>query len=404
MHPISRIINRIPKTLRSTSFPLSKINPEIFEGLQRGISLFDDGKKLVSMEDIAFLTKHLETVDVFRGCSVGCTHCLKNAVCSPKNARSILFEDLIRFTEGFKRLNERLGFNVLEGNKYINIVDDSNPTDFPIRGLNRQHSVAEATELIFKNLRIPILFVTSGWNKKSKFAQQSAEELAKQFTQNPQSLKSFEVSINPFSLIMENSRQALKSGNSEKANLCRDLYTSRIANAITTFFDLFKGKKPKGELIYRHANKFEGNELVGEEETRKLYFEIYEKIKGIIGERIEEAPLLNPEIVTKFDKSHLIRPTGRARKYFPFSYNMQLQSELLTECEKWNSMTEKEQREFLKNCSLKCVDINGRVYSTFPAIAHCENMPVEITVPTDIKLNYINKQKTAPVFSDIELK
>ena len=61
--------------------------------------------------------------------------------------------------------------------------------------------------------------------------------------------------------------------------------------------------------------------------------------------------------------------------------------------------------EFLKNYSLKCVDINGQVYSTFPAIrVHSENMPIELTVPTHIKLNYINKQDSAPVFSDIELE
>jgi hypothetical protein len=83
---------------------------------------------------------------------------------------------------------------------------------------------------------------------------------------------------------------------------------------------------------------------------------------------------------------------------------MKLQSELIAETEKWNKMSAEEKKAFLKDFSIKCIDINGNVYSTFPSTkTHSENIPIELTVPADITLNYINKQKTTPVFSDIEL-
>lgn len=400
---INESLRRIPQSVKDSEFPLGQINPDSIEGIQRGIPLFDDGDSFVSMRDIDFTTKGLETADLFRGCSVGCTHCLKNAI--PHQNSSILFEDLVRFTEGFKTLNERLGFNVLNGNQYLNIVDDSNPTDAPIKGKTGNHGVGEAVKVIYDNLGMPVLFVTSGWNSKSEQAQNSAEEIAKTFRQNPKSLKSLEVSVNPFAGIMEASRQALASGDKEKAELYRNIYTDRMANTVATFYDLFEGNDPKGKLIYRHANNFDGNELVGEEETRKLYSEIYAKLKDRVGDRIEEAPTLKPDIVTKFDKSHLIEPSGRARRYFPYGYNMDVQSDLIAETERWEAMNPEEKRQFLRDCAIKCVDINGHVYTTFPAInTKSENAPIELTVPTDIRLNYENKEQTQPVFSDIELE
>lgn len=91
---------------------------------------------------------------------------------------TILFEDLVRFLDGFKALNERLGFNVFQGNKYVNIIDDSNPSDIPIRGKSRNHSVNEALKMIYEKINLPSIFVTSGWNSASKYSQQSSEELA----------------------------------------------------------------------------------------------------------------------------------------------------------------------------------------------------------------------------------
>lgn len=389
-------IAKIPSSIKNSGFPLTKIKPEVIEGIQKGIPLFD-GERFVKLDDIAFITKNLETLNLFRGCTVGCTHCLKNA--KPDKKRTILFEDLERFTDGFRSLSQRLGFDVLNGNKYLSIVDDSNPSDFPIEGLSSKHSVVEAMQLIYKKLNIPTLFVTSGWSKASKYAQENAERLVKEIKSNPDSVEKVEISVNPFLNIMENSRQALKNGEKDKSVFFRNIYTSRMANVISTFIDLFS--LDKASIIYRHAASGDG---VGEGETKKLYEEIYNKLREIIGSRIEEFPSLSPENLTRFDKSHLIEPSGRARKYFSKEENMKLQSELAEEYLAWQELSPEERKAELRDTAVKCIDINGRVYATKPASrVTFVNTPIEITTPTDIQLNYLNSRETNPVFSDIEL-
>ena len=400
---INQAIKSIPSSIKVGEFPLDKVNTKLLEGIQAGIPLFD-GKNQVKLNDIAFITKKFETLNLFRGCNVGCTHCLKNAMPFSKKNSSILFEDLMRLTDGFKTLSERLGFNILNGNDYINIIDDANPIEAPIKGLTGSHDLSEAINNIYNSLRIPVLIVTSGWNKNNLFAQQSAEKLNTDAILNPQLFKSIQISINPFSGIMEKSREALNGGNKEKAALLRNEYVDRMVNAFLTFWNMFTGTNPKGEIIYRHANNNYGNELVNEFETKNLYTEIYNKLGTILGVRINDAPSIHPDIITKFDKSHLIEPSGRARKYFPYTYNMRIQSELISEYQRWDQMSEEEKYNFLKDFSLKCIDINGQVYTTSPALnVNGVNSPIELTKYTDIRLNYANDINMKPVFSDIDL-
>lgn len=395
---LSTELNKIPLEIKKSNCPLARINAKSLEGIQKGIPLFD-GEKLITLEDIAFITKNFETLNLFRGCTLGCTHCLKNAKKALENFRTILFEDLERFTEGFKELNERLNFNVFKGSNYINIIDDSNPSDYPIQGLTSKHSTTEAMKLIYDKLHIPTLFVTSGWNKTSHYAQENAEELVKMIKQNPDSVEKVEISINPFLQIMEKSRQELQNGDPDKANLLRNIYTSRMANSLATFIDLFSLNK--ASIIYRHAGKIE---KVGEFETKELYKEIYQKLTKIIGSRIEEFPNLSPEKLTEFDRTHLIEPSGRGRQYFSMEENIKEQSELIEEFIDWQNLTPAEQKKMLFDYSVKCIDINGKVYTTRPALkVSYINTPIELTTPTEIQLNYINKKDTNPIFSEIEL-
>lgn len=398
---ISHQIKLIPTQIKTAEFPLTKIDLSRFEGIQSDIPLFNS-KSNISLNDIVFITKHLETLNLFRGCRVNCSHCLKNAKPAQKGSETILFEDLERFLDGFKTLSERFGFNVLNGTKYLSIVDDSNPSDIPIKGLAGQHSVVEAMGLIYQKLQIPPLFVTSGWNQKSKYAQNNAENLVKMVKTNPDSIKDVEISINPFTGLMEKSREALESKNQATAEFFRNIYTSRMANVLATFIDLFKLEK--ATIIYRHANNSK-NEGINELETRKLYEEIYNKLHKIIGSKVESLPQLKPENLTKFDKKHLIEPSGRARKFFSKEENFKEQSQLIAEALDWELLTSKEKKEKLQDFAVKGIDINGQVYATMPANkVDFVNTPIELTVPTNIQLNYINNIETAPIYSDIELE
>ena len=397
---INTFIKTIPNTIKDSQYPLSKLDTKFLEGIQSEIPLFQ-GEKPLTMNSISFITKRFETLNLFRGCTVGCSHCLKDA--KAEDNRSILFEDLERFLDGFKTLNERLGFNVFNGNKYLSIVDDSNPSDFPISGKDRNHSVVEAIKEIYKKLNIPVLFVTSGWNKSSSYAQKTSEELANAIQKNPSMIESVDISINPFVGILEKSREALKNHNQDKADFLRNVYTSRMANTLATFIKAFE--QDKAQIIYRHASNYSGNELVNENATRKLYEEIYLKLKKIVGSKVDNVPELNPDKLTQFDKSHLIESSGRGRQYFSTEVNLKEQEALIDEAIEWTSLSEEDKFKTLQDNALKCIDINGRIYATLPSNrVEYISAPIELTVPTNIRLNYENNAPQKPVFSDIDLE
>lgn len=403
MKPISNIstyINKIPNSIKDSKYPLTQLNLQNLEGVQSDICLFN-GEKPLTMDVISFITKRFETLNLFRGCTVGCSHCLKDA--KAEDSRSILFEDLLRFLDGFKTLNERLGFNVFNGNKYLSIVDDSNPSDFPILGKDRKHSVVEAIKEIYDKLNIPVLFVTSGWNKGSSYAQKASEELANAIQKNPSMIESVDISINPFVGILEKSREASKNHNQDKADFFRNVYTSRMANTLATFLNALENNK--AQIIYRHAPSAEGNELVDENAAKQLYEEIYLKLRKIVGSKLDDIPMLKPEQLTQFDKSHLIEASGRGRRFFTAEMNFLEQQQLIDEVIDWEGLSEQEKFAKLRDGALKCIDINGNVYTTMPASqVDYISVPIELTLPTKIQLNYENKKPTTPVFSDIDLE
>ena len=376
---ISHYVKQVSGRIKQSEYPLTNMDTSKLEGIQYGIPLFEG----VKMSDVAFVTKRLETLNLFRGCKWGCKHCLKNALAPKKGRESILFEDLKRFVYGFKELSERLGFDVLNGNKYLNIIDDSNPIDMPIRGLRGFHSVADAMKLIYDRLKIPTLFVTSGWAERGtseyKYSTDAVKKIVNMIKKNPDSVEEVQVSINPF----------LETRN----------YQYRMAQTLMTFLDLFKIDKAR--IIFRHAE--DGNAGYDSKAAQELYEEIYNDLKKLTDSKLEGFPQLKPDVVTEFDKSHLIEPSGRGRRFFPFERNMKLQKELIQDSLDWGAMNGEEQREVLLNNSLKCIDIDGTVYTTKPSNAEFVASPIELTIPTDIKLNYVNKEKPNPIFSDIEV-
>lgn len=397
---INTYIDKIPNSIKDSKYPLTKLNLQKLEGVQSDICLFN-GNKPLNMEAISFITKRFETLNLFRGCTVGCSHCLKDA--KVEDNRSILFEDLERFLDGFKTLNERLGFNVFNGNKYLSIVDDSNPSDFPIMGKTSKHSVVEAIKEIYEKLNIPVLFVTSGWNKGSSYAQKASEELANAIQKKSSMIESVDISINPFVGILEKSREASQNHNQDKADFLRNVYTSRMANTLATFLNAFINNK--AHIIYRHAPSTEGNELVDEKAMKQLYEEIYAKLRKIVGSKLDEIPMLQPEQLTQFDKSHLIEASGRGRRFFTSKTNFLEQQKLIDEAIEWACLNEQEKLAKLRDGALKCIDINGNVYTTTPASkVDYISAPIELTLPTKIQLNYENKKPTTPVFSDIDLE
>ena len=77
--------------------------------------------------------------------------------------------------------------------------------------------------------------------------------------------------------------------------------------------------------------------------------------------------------------------------------------EYVDEAIEWESLSDNEKFKTLNDYALKCVNIDGSVYATMPSNkVDYISAPIELTVSTDIKLNYENKTPTKPIFSDID--
>ena len=364
--------------LKSAEFPLEKIDLKSIEGIQSDIPLF----KTNSMEEIKFISKWFQVLNLMRGCFENCTFCLRNAQRPIKETseriNTILWEDFMRFTEGFSKLGERLGVNPLKGNSHITLFEDSNMPVARMKDLNGGiHSTSDAVKELYSKFNIPIVFVTSGWNKNDKFAQKTAEELCEYVSKNSECAREFAVSVNPFFY-----------GSREK-------YVEKVANALKTFLPLFKNGTEVGSTLFKY-NYPNGKdaEITGELAARKLYDEIYLKLQEITDSNLSDYERLNPNFVTRHKESNLIENKGRGQHFFSRDEVSQNNKKLFVESFEWMTLTPEQKRQRAYECMTKNVDINGQIYLMTPS---------EQRISTNIGLNFINKdKKTATIHTDKE--
>lgn len=362
--------------LRAAEFPLEKLDLKMIEGIQSDIPLF----KTNSMKEIKFISKWFQVLNLMRGCVENCTFCLRNAQKPIKETsetiNTILWEDFLRFTKGFAKLGERLDVNPLKGNSHITLFEDSNMPVARMKDLNgRIHSTSEAVKELFSKLNIPIVFVTSGWNKNDKFAQKTAEELCKYVSQNPECAREFAVSVNPFFYG------------------AREKYIEKVANVLKTFLPLFKNGTEVGSTLFKH-NYPNGKEaeITGELAAKKLYQEIYAQLQKITDSSLSDYERLKPDFVTRHKESNLIENKGRGQRFFSQDEVSQNNKKLFIETFEWLTLTPEQKRQRAYECMTKNVNINGKVYLMTPS---------EQRISTNIGLNFINKDKqTATIHTD----
>lgn len=385
INSVRKYIKSQPREILESSFPLASLDMKKVEGIQKGIPIL----KGVSMPEVKFLTKWFEALPQSRGCGSGCGHCLRDAQPAIKNG---LWDDFSGFINGFKALNERLGFNLFKGNKYVVMFDDSNlPILKSLDKNGNSHNIAEATKLIYENFNIPTSFATASWNRNDAYTQNAAKELVEYLQKKPDAASGFAVSINPFHRLIKNSIEAAKAGKPELARNYRGAYIDNTANALNTFLPMYENGK--GSLLYRHANNLDKNVGFREKETAQLYEEIFKKLKQLSGKNLGHIDVLNPKEVTKFDPNHLIEPKGRAKQYFSDTDNFKKYLDLQEERMNWEDLSSEQKAQNAYDYTIKGVDINGQVYLTTPS---------ENVIMTDLRLNYENKH-TIPFYSDVKL-
>lgn len=375
-------INKYIKTNSSawarSSFPLEKIDLKKIEGIQADIPLFAG----VNLESIKFLTKWFQVLNLTRGCREQCTFCLRNAKTPLKETHNtintILWEDLTRFTEGFRKLGERLGVNLFQGNSHITLFEDANLPDAIIKDKNgTEHSIKNVIQNIYENIRLPFVFVTSGWDVNNKKAQKTAEEICDYVLQTPDCTKEFGVSINPFFV-----------GTREK-------YIEKIVNTLKTFLPLFKTGEERASILlkYNYPNGINADKN-GQENAFKLYIDIFEQLQNLCGSSLERYEYLNPKKILNHRVDNYIENKGRGQRFFSSNDVKKNNNKLFVESFEWMTLTPEQKKEYAYNYTTKNIDINGKIYLITPS---------EQVIETDSGLNFINKdKKTDRIHSDIK--
>lgn len=374
---INKYLKSVSPQIRETAFPLEKLNLTKLEGIQSDIALFEG----TSLDDIKFMTKWFQVLNIARGCREQCSFCLRNALPPLKEGiSSILWDDLIRFTSGVSKLSERLGVNVLQGNSHITLFEDANLPVVQLKdSQGNVYNAADSVKEIYEKLNLPLVLVTAGWNPKDKESQAAAEELCRYILQNQDCIKEFGVSVNPF----------------HRYN--RDFYTTKLANTLHTFLPLFENGTEIGSILlkYNYPEGIKSDEN-GYESAKDLYNEIFGKLKLLTGSSLDNYDILKPENVTLHRDDNYIENKGRGQNFFPQESVTRNNKKLFVESFQWLTLTPEEKRNFAYNYTTKNVDINGQVYLITPS---------EQLIETPIRLNFINKNKTtAPIHSDIRFK
>jgi len=375
---INNYLKSVSPQIRESAFPLEKLNLARLEGIQSDIAVFKNS----SLDEIKFLAKWFQVLNLTRGCKEACTFCLRNAIHplkeSAEKINTILWDDLTRLTGGISKLNERLGFNILQGNSHITLFEDANLPVVNIKdSQGERHSLKESVKNIYEQLGLPLVFVTAGWNPVDNISQKSAEELCRYIQQNPDCVKEFGVSVNPFHKYR------------------RDFYTTKIANTLKTFLPLYRNGIASILFKYNYPDGKSAEEN-GYEAAKNLYTEIFEKLKLLMGSSLEEYESLKPENVTRHREDNFIENKGRGQKFFPQDSVTKNNKKLFVESFRWLTMTPEEKREFAYNYTTKNLDVNGNVYLITPS---------EQLIETGMKLNFINKDKiTAPIHTDVKFQ
>lgn len=365
-------------------FEINKLN-----GIQEGIKVFEN----LSMKDIAYIFKNLESFLIQRGCSNRCSHCYVNAIPQQHLNKSSEYinrmgkEDFDYLINGIKELNKRLGFKFISPHRSIMaLFYDSDCVEMELRGKNGKiYDFVDINEKFKQvlNKEDAGLFDTSGWYPGNKKLQERAEKIVDYLTKNKDRVHQTNISFNPFHSLYEKSLENAAVGNQEKAKKFLNFYTTRMANAIYTFTPLLENDKLN--LLIRFKSNFKDHD---EKAVKKLGEEVLNKLeKMYINDYKTSQKYIKSENQIKTNLKKLdAQIKEETAKYFneitytPRSEQFFDKKELLKENFDKFSM---KNSNFLLIKATKIIDSNGKVYIEYDGQ----------TFPTVFSLNFKNKNK-----------
>ena len=362
------------------------------EGIQKDIKVFSG----LSLEQIKFLSQYSKEFLLQRGCNNMCVHCYAGAMPpSYKNSEDkinkIDFEDFQSLYNGFKELNKRLGFNIFKNleDGYTTLFHDADSSMIFLQDKNgKMYDYLDLAKMLHEVTQRTVLFDTAGWNIQDKKTQERMEKLVqKAISSQDYEFIEFCVSVNPFHALNNRAVSHLVSGNFEKYKKFHDIYTSRMANVLFTFTPLIEK-----DLLYLipRALPDETQNAKGYcvEDLKKLYDEIFDKLKMLYVQDYESGS----KKVVKNKEQIQNNLNFFSEKMENIQTNLSINGRLT------NIVTDKKIKPYKitkanihdnpqkleKENLAGIIDINGKLYITNWYESY----------PTDIQLNYKNKDKT----------
>lgn len=387
-------------------------NLKSIEGIQNGIKIFEG----LSLKEIMFLGHDLHTIITKRGCYNKCLHCYAGAQKPKKEFSEILFEDFKSLIDGFEKLKTKSGINFMTDKNqisYISLVYDADNIDIGIKDLRGNiHEFPELNKMLYNYTGQKGIFDTSGWAINSKMHQQRAERIVSYYTkdENIKELYQFNISINPFHSILVKSNELQEKGYEEKAEQLYKVYIERIANAILTCKPILK--KEEFNLIIRAFNNSTPNmEKYNKSTVEKILKDIKKHIYkiGKLDLKTDQKYFKNEsdlnttmkvleEKLSYIDTKMVITSKLKALiddgKKPLTDYKTMLLINRKYESDMFFDMFKNDKKYNSDLCKYtKMVDIDGKLY------LH-DNYRV---IPTNIQLNFINKNKESESLSNKEI-
>jgi len=373
---------------------LSDFDMDKLDGLQEGIKVFDK----MTMREIKFVATTLLEMPLIRGCHNQCSHCYADAKPPIKedagHIRNMSWNDFETLTDGFKELNDRLGFKIENNDGYNTMFHDADCIDIALKDNNGiEHDFIDLSDRMYDSTGVKQLFDTAGWSPKNQVAQARAEKYAQYYSEskNIRKFEQFNISANPFHVMNTRYVQYLKENNLEKAEKFRELYTDRMANVLFTFTPLVK--YDKFQFIAR-AIKNDSKNVDGftEKDLRKLYKEIFKKLRARY-----EHDLHGEKKFIKNDKQLKSALEAYKHKLDNVGTKMSVSERLAKILNQNDPLAETTNKEISNTKKLKngienkydlarycgVLDVNGKYYLT----------DFYSTIPTEIQLNFENKNK-----------
>ncbi len=369
--------------------------------------------KGLNLKEIAFIAQTITEIAIIRGCHNRCLHCYADGKPpireDEKHINKMSWNDFENLTEGFGELNKRLGFPITRNRKnidpYMTMFHDADCIDIALTdNQGQEHDFIDISNRLANAFKLKNIFDTAGWSPRNKKAQARAEKYAGFYRdpQNKHGMAQFNLSINPYHIFHTKEVELENLKETKRAEKFRDLYTTRMANVLFTFTPLIK----TGKLTFiarASANSSKGTEGFQEQDLRKLYDEIFEKLrvlykndyngeKRYIKEEFQIDRLINS---CKFNLSHISTTpsmTPRLEKiYSPqddMKYSKQTRMQDIIDIKNAKSIQDIIYRKDGHSKYYGILDANGRYYLT----------DFYLTIPTELNLNFENKDKlTAPI-------